>query len=497
MPRRVPHAGWLVLPLAFVLYFYDLSGAGLVGPDEPRYAAIGREMARSGDWVTPRLWGQPWFEKPALLYWMTATGFRLGWGPELAPRIPVALFSLAFLAFYWWILRREFGTRAAWLATLILGTCAGWIGFSQVAVTDLPLAAAFSAAVLLALRWIAKGDARWLPGVSAMLGLAVLAKGLVPVVLALPLVLRGRGVRDLLRPRVVAPFVAVAAPWYLLCYLRNGATFFDVFFRQQQFGRFVSPELQHIQPWWFYVPVLLAGLLPWSPLLGLLVRRTGWHDPRRVFLGAIVLFGFVFFSVSTNKLPGYLLPLLPAAAVLLGLFLEETADIRPWLAACALLLLVYPLAAGVLPVAVASGLSHAPGVQPDWTWLAPVAIAAGVWITARYAARLAIVTALAVCGTAGVWFLKNKALPQLDRAASARVLWSEISPLAGEVCIEEINRNWQYGLNYYSVAPLPDCAQDPRPRVIRQTPGEPPYVTSSALVDRSRPGAFAPLLGTK
>src|SRR5580700_7329080 len=93
------------------LYLNGLTGMGLVGPDEPRYAAIGRAMADSGDWVTPRLWGRPWFEKPALLYWMTASAFRVGLGPDLAPRLPVALLGLAFLGFFWWRLRIEWDSR--------------------------------------------------------------------------------------------------------------------------------------------------------------------------------------------------------------------------------------------------------------------------------------------------------------------------------------------------------------------------------------------------
>src|ERR1035437_10037575 len=109
MPRKIPPALWVVLPLAYLLYFYHLGATGLLGPDEPRYASIAREMARSGDWITPRLWGQPWFEKPALLYWMTGAAFRLGIGPDLAPRLPAALMAAGFLVFYGWILRREFG----------------------------------------------------------------------------------------------------------------------------------------------------------------------------------------------------------------------------------------------------------------------------------------------------------------------------------------------------------------------------------------------------
>jgi 4-amino-4-deoxy-L-arabinose transferase-like glycosyltransferase len=139
MPRRLPHAEWLAMLAVGLVYFYGLSASGLLGPEEPRYAAVAREMARLGDWVTPRLWGEPWFEKPPLLYWMSGAGFRLGLGSVLAPRLPVAMLALAFLVFYWWILQREFGPRAVWYAVLMLGRAAGWAGFSQTAVTDLPL----------------------------------------------------------------------------------------------------------------------------------------------------------------------------------------------------------------------------------------------------------------------------------------------------------------------------------------------------------------------
>src|SRR5579885_344233 len=105
--------GALIVATLYVCYFSHLGAIGFVGPDEPRYAWIGRAMAESGDWVTPRLYGRPWFEKPALLYWMTGAAFRAGLGPDVAPRLPVALLGTAFLAFYWWLLRREFGCRAA------------------------------------------------------------------------------------------------------------------------------------------------------------------------------------------------------------------------------------------------------------------------------------------------------------------------------------------------------------------------------------------------
>ena len=325
MPRKIPLLVWLAVPLAYLLYFYGLGSTGVLGPDEPRYASVGREMARSGDWITPRLWGEPWFEKPALLYWMTSAAFRAGVGPDLAPRLPVALLAVGFLAFLWWILNREYNGRVAWLGVLILGTTVGWQGMGQAGVADLPLAATFGGAMLLALPWVARDDTRYLPAAAALLGLAVLAKGPLPMVLALPVALRGRRLRDLARIRVIVPFLAVSVPWYLLCYLKNGNVFLQVFFVRHNFQRFTSSQtILHGQPWWYYLPVLLAGLIPWAPLVALPARRATVRDPRKAFLLAWVVWGLAFFSIAANKLPAYILPLLPACAVLMALGVGRT-----------------------------------------------------------------------------------------------------------------------------------------------------------------------------
>jgi 4-amino-4-deoxy-L-arabinose transferase-like glycosyltransferase len=498
MPRNIARLAWVAIPLAFILYFYRLDAVGLIGPDEPRYASIGREMARSGDWITPRLWGSPWFEKPALLYWMTGAGFRLGLGTELAPRLPVALLAVGFLAFYWWMVRREFGCLAAWLATVILGTCGEWLGFSQVGVTDLPLTATFSAAMLLALPWIARKDTRFLPAASALLGFAVLAKGLTPLVLAVPVVPAvwwfgrnagdsGRPVpclRDLPRWRVVGPFLVVALPWYLLCTLRNGMDFPMEFFWRHHFLRFTSDVLAHGQPWWFYAPVLAGAMLPWTPLLPLAVRRAAWRDRRRQFLLAWVLFGLFFFSLSVNKLAGYVLPLLPGAALLAALGLEESADARPWLAGCALLLAAFPMAVPALPAALAWGLSRAPRPVFEWWWLLPAVVAGAVWALAARGRRLAAVAAIATGVAAGMLYVKQAAAPRVDEVASARGLWREIAGRAGDVCIARMDRNWVYGLNYYSVTPLPECSEEPRRLRLVQSPGEPPRVTEGPAISQ-------------
>ena len=475
---KIPVLAAIALLLACLVYFYRVDAAGVLGPDEPRYASIGREMARSGDWITPRLWGQPWFEKPALLYWMTGAAFRLGLGPDLAPRLPVALLSLSFLIFFWWLLRREFGSTVAWLAALILATSAEWIGFSQVGVTDLPMAAAFTAAMLLALPWVARGDTRGLMASGALLGVAVLAKGLVPLALSAPLVWPAWKHRSSLAralPRLALPFAVVCLPWYALCYLRNGPAFLADLIVKQHFTRFASDALQHREPWWFYFPVLAGALLPWTPLLLGAVRRAFYRDPRRLFLLLVVLWGLLLFSASVNKLPGYVVPLLPACAVLMAFGVEEIAWASPLVALSALLLAAFPIAGRMLPGALLAGLSHTPFPAFHWIWLVPLPLAAAAWTLARRH-RLAAV-ALVACGAAmGVVYLREQVMPEVDRVASARPLWRRLSSQADHVCIEPIHRNWRYGLNYYSGVPLPDCPAPDRPIHVFQVPGHPPEV---------------------
>lgn len=454
---------------------------GLVGPDEPRYAAIGREMAHSGDWITPRLWGEPWFEKPPLLYWMSGTAFRLGLSDDLAPRLPVALSSIAFLLFFHWIVRRQFGSAPALFATVVLATSAGWLTYSAIGVTDLPMSAAFSAAMLLSLDWIQRGERRFLPAAAALLGLAVLAKGLVPLALALPLVWAGRSrLSELVRPQAIGAFLIVALPWYLLCFIKNDGQFLETFFWRHHLERFSSGALQHQQPFWFFAPVLLLFLIPWSPALFLLFARKGYRDPRRMFLLLWIVFGFVFFSISANKLPGYILPLLPPVAILMGMSIAEFAAesqsgrLVCVLSLCGVLLGAIPLGAQILPQALAGGLSR--GSLPHFDWLcvlfAMAGPVAGYLEHSRH--RMAAIGVLCLTTIAGVVFLKTATYPVIDRAASARPLWRRIAERRERVCVDHIPRNWRYGLNYYAIEPLPDCEQGPRAIELFETPGKPP-----------------------
>ncbi|HWR50175.1 MAG TPA: glycosyltransferase family 39 protein [Bryobacteraceae bacterium] len=473
---RSPAPLWVAVAAVavFLLLLWNLDGAGLLGPDEPRYASIGRDMARSGDWITPRLWGEPWFEKPPLLYWMTAAGFTLGLGPEAAPRLPVALLSAGFLAVFFIVLRREFGARAAAYATAALGTSAAWIAYSRVAVTDLPLAATFSAFLLLCVPWIARGEKRQLPVAGAMLGLAVLAKGLVPLVLALPLIWFARKRwRDAVIPALVG--IAVAAPWYVLVTLRHGRAFINEFFLEHHFGRFATEALRHEQPFWFYLPVLLAGLFPWIAAAPLAVRTRG--DVRRRVLLAVVFFGFVFFSASRNKLPGYLLPLVPAAAALIGISLAELRRPRWVLAACAATLGILPLIATILPAALERGITHAPLAGAAWAAAIPaLALAAAIALTGKRDAAVAgIVAGMAV----GVVWTASQVFPALDRTVSARAFWNEAASKRALTCVGQTHRSWRYNLNYYSGTPLPACEEAARPFRIEQSTRQGPRVVEN------------------
>jgi 4-amino-4-deoxy-L-arabinose transferase and related glycosyltransferases of PMT family len=448
----------------FILYFYGIWRVGLLDPDEPRYASIGREMALSGDWITPRLWGSPWFEKPALLYWLIGLAYKAGLNDDLAPRLPVALVSAAFLLFFFLRMRREFGERPAWFAAAILATSAGWIAFGQVAATDAPMSAAFAASMLLCLPWLRTGDRRRLLPAGVLLGLAVLAKGLVPLALAAPLLWAGRKRwTDLFRLGVGC--LLVALPWYALCTMRNGTVFLSDFFLRHHFARFVAAdELLHGQPFWFYVPVLLGALYPWSFVLPVILRKES--DPRRVLLLLWLLFGFVLFSLSANKLPGYVLPLLPAAAALLGLRLAEMPDVRWALAITGLLLGCIPLIGGMLPDALLSGLSRVPLARLEWwPFFLGTGIAAACWFIPKEWAMALIVLGVA----AGVLYLKIAMFPRLDEIKSARPLWLQVAGRRSETCVGPISRAWRYGLNFYSVTPLPDCESGRYP--VRIVPG--------------------------
>lgn len=468
---------WLIFPL-LILYLLYLGSTGFLGPDEPRYASIGREMARSHDFVTPRLDGQPWFEKPPLLYWTTAAGHVLRLPDEVSARLPVALMSLAFLYFFFGVLMREFSARTALAATAILSTSAGWLAYSFAAVPDLPMTAALGAAMLIALfdtRLDSFHTRRTNPGYAAgaLLGLAILAKGFVPLVLFAPVFLIARRKRL----AMIAGCLAVAAPWYLLCWARNGTLFWHEFFWKQQVLRYFTPLLEHVQPWWFYLPVILAGLFPWTPLAGLLLRGKTYDDVRVRSLALWLVYALLFFSVSRNKLPGYVLPLMPPLAIVLAVGLEKSgAAMKWWLATSALMLAALPAIAAALPNALLFGVRHTPGstnygIQASFLiriLLATLILASAAWWFAWRGKPNFAIAAVALGIVFGVTYLKGPMFLALDQRVSARAFWRAHSAEIQNACVgDEIRRDWQYELNYYASRALPLC--DPNPAA----PGRP------------------------
>jgi 4-amino-4-deoxy-L-arabinose transferase-like glycosyltransferase len=424
----LPEIGWAVLIVAtlYVCYFSQLGAMGFVGPDEPRYAWIARTMAETGDWVTPRLYGAPWFEKPVLYYWGAALSFKIFGVSEAAARLPSAVSALLATLALGWLAARTYGAATARWVMLLLPSGVGMIGFSHAAATDMPFSGMLTVAMVCAA--VALGLDRKPQIVEAegsvalgaqhsleareeaaplhrlgrvrglylalvlfgfFLGLAVLAKGPAAIILSGGAVFfwaiftkRWRDAFRLLHPVAIVAFCATALPWYILCARRN-PDFFRVFIIEHNFKRFLTPEFQHVQPVWYYVPVLLVALLPWtgtllwSVVVGLksFIRRGDVDVEGRVETGTMEAvealsvdgeaekaarlkgkrpfeaqgkpalqeghygadglswflvcwagFCVIFFSASRSKLPGYVLPAIPAIGLLLAHVFAEIRE---------------------------------------------------------------------------------------------------------------------------------------------------------------------------
>ena len=391
---------------------------------------------------------------------MFAAGFRAGLSDDLAPRVPVALFSIGFLAVFFWLLRREFSLGVAASATMILATSGMWLAYSGIGVTDIPMSGLFGLAALCILRWTSTGERRYVNGAAAALGLAFLAKSGPPLVLALPALWFGRDKwRDLFRARPLLLFLVIALPWYILCYLRNGREFVQVLFVQQQFQRITSPILKHVQPWWFYFKWLPAALFPWTPLLGLLGVRSVYSDRRVRYLAVTVAWGLLFFSISPNKLPGYILPLLPPLAILAAIGLDQVRTAGRILAAiCAVACCAFPLAVKMLPVWMSKD-SASLGPTPIWLGIAALAVAAGILFVRN---RTAAIATVAVLACTGYLTIKVEDFPAIDAEATARPLAHALKGSGVAACVKiDVPRDLRYGLNYYTEIPLPDCGDHP------------------------------------
>ena len=389
---------------AMTLWFLPLDSYRLFNPDEGRYAEIPREMVASGDWVTPHLNALRYFEKPPLQYWATATAYELFGQHEWTARLWAALSGFLGLVLTAWIGARLYGAAAGMLAALVQAGALLYLGLARISTLDMGLTATLELALVGLLLLVQRGRTEAGARTGALLlatgvALAFLSKGLVgilvPGAVAVFYLLLSRDWNLLWRARpwwTLLALAVLAAPWLILVAQRNPG-FTQFFFMHEQFARFLTRVHQRYQPDWYFIPVLLLGFMPWTPLLPAIAKRC-WTDARAgdgpgLLLAVWAVFCFAFFSLSQSKLIPYILPLFPALSLLAGRTLAamETSRLRRalliaaalWAALGATVLWLshtqfftdHPdLAAGPAAPAMAGSLLLAAAVTGAGAWLA-------------------------------------------------------------------------------------------------------------------------------
>ncbi len=346
----------LLVGLAFLTFFAGLGRPAITDSDEAFYAQAGREMVESGDWVTPRYNGEYRFEKPVLFYWLVAIAYLPAGAGEFAARLPSALAGLGLVLIAFACARRWYDGETALLAGAVTATSFGYVAAARQALPDLALACFITAATWAAFEALAvprpPGTRRWgwLAAAGAALAAAFLTKGPVGVVLPAlavgpPAVWRciteGRSRTEGAGPPLArlageagllaVICLALTLPWFAAMTATHGVAYLDRFFIGENVARFATDRYQDDpRPFWFYLPIVIGGLLPWSPLM-LVFRRPLRGMPARVrrvgspevWLVLWALAPLVFYSISVGKQPRYVLPVLPPLAILLARALSQ------------------------------------------------------------------------------------------------------------------------------------------------------------------------------
>lgn len=373
-----------LLGIGWIAFLWKLGSVGLVDETEPLFAEAARQMVVTGDWITPYFNQETRFDKPPLIYWLMAIAYQLFGVNEWAVRLPSALSALvlmgvvSFTLLYFTVPHSSLSSeikepeptrtlpRKAWFCAGLGGAIAALnfqtIAWGRIGVSDMLLSACMGTA-LLAFFWgyasspsfqhpenqlkpslhstVLTPDA-WYVIFYSFIALAILAKG--PVGIVLPGLIIGcfaiylGKLKELWREmkpwRGILIITIIALPWYILVILANGQTYIDTFFGYHNFERFTQVVNNHSEAWYFYFLVLLAGFSPWSIYLPIAITRlrfwkcSRWRNqPRSSHLGLFALFWlsgiFIFFTIAVTKLPSYILPALPAAAILVALFWSE------------------------------------------------------------------------------------------------------------------------------------------------------------------------------
>ena len=348
LPSRVS----LLVLLCVLTFFVGLGRPAISDSDEAFYAEAAREMVAGGDWVTPHYNGQYRFEKPVLYYWLAALSYLGAGVSEFAARVPSAVAGLLLVLTTYACARRWYDEATALLAGAITATSFGYVAVARQALPDLMLASfitlgTWSALVALVAPRPRGPDPhrrRWLLVAGAALAGGVLTKG--PVVVALaalvvgPLAIWRCWSERASRPDGILPLVTrlaldvgllalvcliLAAPWFVMMTVTHGFAYLDRFFIDENLQRFATPRYNAPRPFWYYLPIVVGGLLPWSPLMVVwwqpicrVAQRARRLQPVEVWLGIWALAPLLFYSASIGKQPRYILPILPPLAVLLA-----------------------------------------------------------------------------------------------------------------------------------------------------------------------------------
>ena len=437
-------------------------------------------MAESQDWVTPRLNGEPWLEKPILFYWVAASGYRLVGDSELAARLPSAISALLTALALGWMGWRLYGTTTAGVVLIVFPTTLSTFAFARGATTDMLFTALLALTMMAAARLVVDPGDRprlWQVAFGGALGLAVLAKGPAAILLTVgSLALWGVAshrmsrLTALGRPLAWVSFGVVALPWYVISAIRT-PEFVDVFLISHNLGRFLTPVFRHEQPFWFFGPILVLGLAPWSAFLfpGIRQAWTRWRTGElatspSLYLASWARFPVLFFSLSSSKLPGYVLPVIPPAALLLAKTIADFLDSRDkdarWPLLGTAVVLAGLAAAFAIPEVVIAGV---PGLPLDTLGpLAPVVGLASLAVagSAFWRRESLAVATVALAFATTIAYLNTTMLPHLDPLLSPRALARHVqkNSAADNVSAYRLHRAWDFGLDYYLNRELPEWA---------------------------------------
>jgi len=412
----------LIVVVFAIIWFCNLGYRSLVRPDEGRYAEIAREMAITGDWVTPRLNGIKYFEKPPLQYWITAAAYKAFGESEWTARLWTALagflgvFAVAFAG------RRLFGRSAGFCAALVLSSSLLYAVIGHVNTLDMGVTFCLTLGLLgfvLAQRGEqpTRESRLWMLLAWAAMGFAFLSKGLIGFMMpAGAMVVYALIHRDLsFLKRLNAPagivlMLVIALPWIVAVSIAN-PEFARFFFIHEHFERFLTQVHHRTAPWWYFVPILLAGMLPWTTMLGQSLIAAWKRDASeggfkaRRFLLIYAAVTFLFFSVSQSKLPSYILPIFPALALLTGEWLSRVRGrTLAWLIVPVILLaLVCALAS---PYAVHLGSEKVPAALyldfRNWLLAGALALLAASCLSLALAWRERVEAAVVALCTGGL-----------------------------------------------------------------------------------------------